>query len=494
MGSQPTKEKLLKLITECSKTNYYKNMINRIEYHNDLEMDLDIEDDEILYNKYHSQDNIPIFFDISNPCSFPYVAFGTIFIKFQNDEKMEQICFLVYKNIIVTYFPFSDNKNIIEVRTSFSEEKINLNSYKIYEKKNLAIFFLENQKYSEWIGVEQYTGYLDEQKIKYKNNKNLKKKNVKIIFAREKTGLEKTQSIISIDDKTDNTIINDDNHILTEFYCEYKDLIKLNEKKNIQNEKQIIGGVIYFKNSKGGAYALGLIDKDLNPILFDRETINFLHNIIFGESSYSISGLDESVIELDLSKRNMTPPFIKVLTEFNLINLKKLNLIKNNIGPQGAFYLGQSNFNNLEVLILNFNDIGDEGIEYLSKGPFLNLKYLYLYHNNLTNISIIHILESIFIDTLVLLDISDNPNIGNEGIIYIKEKMKKNSNVLKNLKHLHLSYININDKALEEIKTINFPKLKKLVLNGIKFSNFENINHLFKNKQYKIEYDINNLI
>ena len=168
MGSQPTKEKLLKLITECSKTNYYKNMINRIEYHNDLEMDLDIEDDEILYNKYHSQDNIPIFFDISNPCSFPYVAFGTIFIKFQNDEKMEQICFLVYKNIIVTYFPFSDNKNIIEVRTSFSEEIINLNSYKIYEKKNLAIFFLENQKYSEWIGVEQYTGYLDEQKIKYK--------------------------------------------------------------------------------------------------------------------------------------------------------------------------------------------------------------------------------------------------------------------------------------------------------------------------------------
>ena len=488
MGSQPTKANISKLIKECAKTNFSKNTSYKIEYQNDQEIDLYIEDDEILYNKYHSQDNSPVFFDINNSHSFPYVTFGIIYIKFENDERKEQICFLIHKKIIATYFPYFEYDNIVEVRTSFSDEELNINLCKKYEEKNLALFFLE-KKVSKWIGVDQYTGYLDEQKKKYKNNKNIKQKNIKIIFIREKNVQEKTLNLSSLDDKLDNFITNGDNHVLTEFYCEYQDLTKLNEIKDIQNEKQIIGGVIYFKNSKGGAYVIGLIDEDLNPILFDRETLNFLHKIIFGESRLSVSGIDENVIELDLSKKNMTPPHIKILTEFNLINLKKLNLLKNQIGPQGAFYLSQSNFNELEILILNFNDIGDEGVEYLSKGPFLNLKYLYLYHNNITNVGLNCILESIFIDTLVLLDISDNPYINNDGVLYIKEKMQKNCNVLKNLKNLNLSFTKINDKALDTIKSINFPKLTKLVLRGIHFSNLENINNILSDKKYEIDYD-----
>ena len=493
MGSQPTKSKLLKLIKECSKSNYTKNNICKIECQNEQEMDLYIEDEDILYTKYHSQDDSPVFYEIKNTLSYPYISFGTIYIKFKNGELKEQICFLIYKKIIATYFPFYEDE-IIEVRSSFSDEIFNLNLFQKYENNNLAIFFLENIKFSKWLGVEQYSGYIEEKKKKNNNKKIKQKKYVKIIFIKEKKELERNSSIISIEGKIDNYILNDNTHILTEFYCDDTNLSKLKDIKGIQEENQIVGGVIYYKNEKGGAYVIGLIDEDLSPILFDRETLNYLYNIIFGQSQYSLSGIDENVIELYIPKKNIGPVEMKVLTDFNLINLKKLNLLKNRIGPQGAFYLSQSNFNNLEILILNFNDIGDEGLEYLSKGPFLNLKYLYLDHNNITNEGINYILESIFIDTLVLLDLSDNPNINNKGIKYIKEKTKKNSNVLKNLRNLNLSFININDKALDIIKNINFPKLKILVLNGINFSNFENVNNVFKNQKYEVDYDIKNLL
>ena len=35
MGTQPTKEKMLQLIKECSKVNYSKNYIYKIDYQND---------------------------------------------------------------------------------------------------------------------------------------------------------------------------------------------------------------------------------------------------------------------------------------------------------------------------------------------------------------------------------------------------------------------------------------------------------------------------
>ena len=118
------------------------------------------------------------------------------------------------------------------------------------------------------------------------------------------------------------------------------------------------------------------------------------------------------------------------------------------------------------------------------------MQYLYLFHNNLTNKGVNFILKSIFIDTLILLDLADNPNIDNEGVNYIKEKTGKNSNVLKNLKSLNLSYVNINDKAAEIISDINFQKLKQLSLKGIKFENFDNVNNKFKNKNYEVTFEV----
>ena len=481
MGSQPSKAKLSELIKECSNINYSKNNIYKLEYENDQKMDLYIEDDDYLYNKFHTQDDTTIFIDVKNNFSFPYISFGIIHFKLKNGAMSEQICFLMYKNLVATYFPFSELENIVEIKSSFSDEIINLKSCKLYQQKKLAIFFLNKKNFSKWLGVEQYNCYLDECASESK------KKKVKIIFIREQKDIDKNEINTSTNHKTDN-------YIFSELCCDFDDLNKLKNNKNLKNKNQIKSGIIYFKNNKGGAYAIGIIDINLNPILFDGETLNFLHKIVYGERGYSITGKDENVIELDLSKRNIGPSHIKILTEFNLINLKKLNLFKNQIGPQGAFYLGQSKFSNLEILILNFNSIGDEGVEYLSKGSFLNLKYLYLFHNNITNEGVNFILESIFIDTLIFLDLSDNPYINNKGILYIKEKIKKNSNVLKNLKGLNLSFSHINDQAIDLINNSNFPNLKKLILKGIKFSNLANIINTFKNKKIEVVFENNDLI
>ena len=494
MGIQPTKQTLEKLIRECSKINDKKLNTYKIEYQNDQEMDLYNEDEDSTY-KYNSKTNDIIYHEIKDSHIFPYITFGILMIKFEENETKDQICFLINKKIIISYYNFSENycKKILEIKTTFSDEILNLNFAKKYEKKNLILFFLDKKRFNKWIGVDEYNSYINK-------NKNIDVNKLKIIFLKEKKDYEKNDinsnssfSEDKVDLNNSNNIENDTNYILTEFYCDIKDINKLSEKKLISIYKKYIqGGIIFYKNkSTGGAYVLGLIDDDLSPILFDNETLHFIHNAVFGEKRYSLGNMEQNVIELDLSKKDIGPGHIKVLIEFNLYNLRKLNLLKNQIGPQGAFYLGQSRFNNLENLILNFNYIGDEGIEYISKGPFLNLKYLYLFHNNLSNLGVKYILDSIFIDTLMLLDLADNPNINNEGIIYIKLKTLKNSNVLKNLRSLNLSNININDEALEIICDINFQKLKKIIIIGNKFNESkEYISKLFQNKNYEVEYDI----
>ena len=98
------------------------------------------------------------------------------------------------------------------------------------------------------------------------------------------------------------------------------------------------------------------------------------------------------------------------------------------------------------------------------------------------------IFESIFIDTLLLLDLSDNPNIDGGGIDIIKDRIQSNNNVLKELLCLNLSGTTINnDTTLEKLGEIQFPKLKKLILQDIDFSKCKN--HLLLNKNYEIKMD-----
>ena len=86
------------------------------------------------------------------------------------------------------------------------------------------------------------------------------------------------------------------------------------------------------------------------------------------------------------------------------------------------------------------------------------------------------------------MDLSDNPNINADGINIIKSKMKNNNNVLKELLSLNLSATNLNDTALKYLDEIEFPKLKKLILQDIDFSKSENIVGLL-NKNYEVKMD-----
>jgi hypothetical protein len=485
MGVGPSKEKFLELVKSCSKFNDEQNNF-KLEFQIDQENEICGGDEESLdvddFGEMQNQNSSSIYRNIKDVRRFPYIAVGTLTLKFPNSDTLyEHTCFLIHKKVIVTLYSFlrRNNKSAIEATTTFTEEKLNLKRVRKNEKKDLAVFFLNEASCTQWIGVDEY------------DKKNLRVYgHIKAIYADgkgTKADLDRTESIAFMEER--NSLGGRILPFLKEINCDLDQIDKyIGDKGELRNK--IIGGVIYYKNRQnGGAYALGIIDKNLQAQFFDKETVKYLYEQVYTAKLSHKGGIDETnIVEIDLAKKNLGPPQIKYLCEFNLSNLKKLNLLKNQIGPQGAFYLGQSKFSNLEILILNFNEIGDEGMQYLSKGPFLGLKYLYLFHNNISNEGVGFLFDSIFIDTLLLLDLSDNQNINADGINIIKNKTQDNNSVLKELLCLNLSATNINDTALEYLNQITFPKLKKLIIQDIDFSKSLKIVDLL-NKNYEVKMD-----
>ena len=480
MGIGPSREKLLEIIKASSNSNISKNNY-KIEFH----LESEIIGDEVPIDK--DSINSSLYTDIKDVHRFPYSAIGAITFKFKDGETNDFTCFLISESIIVTHLSFlkSSTKKLAEVITTFSTEKLNLKTMVKNDKKNLLLFFMDETKCNQWLGADEYIS--PEAQKKNNNKKNQFTDKLKVVFAEGKgTRSEMDQPTITafMTERTSNLEIMP---FLKEIGYNIDNLNKVIDEKTIL--RQIVGGVIYCDK-----YAVGMIDKNSKPSFFDQETLKFLYEQVNKAELSGKEGIDENkVIELDLSKKNIGPSHIKLLIEYNFNRLRKLNLLKNQIGPQGAFYLGQSKFDSLEVLILNFNEIGDEGMLYLSKGPFLSLRYLYLFHNNISNAGVGSILDSVFIDTLFLLDLSDNPNINSDGIENIKNKIQNNSRILKELTCLNLSGASINDIALAILGQIQFPKLKKLILQDIDFTKSKLILNFLKGKTYEIRCDIKNL-
>ena len=480
MGIGPSREKLLEIIKASSNSNISKNNY-KIEFH----LESEIIGDEVPIDK--DSINSSLYTDIKDVHRFPYSAIGAITFKFKDGETNDFTCFLISESIIVTHLSFlkSSTKKLAEVITTFSTEKLNLKTMVKNDKKNLLLFFMDETKCNQWLGADEYIS--PEAQKKNNNKKNQFTDKLKVVFAEGKgTRSEMDQPTITafMTERTSNLEIMP---FLKEIGYNIDNLNKVIDEKTIL--RQIVGGVIYCDK-----YAVGMIDKNSKPSFFDQETLKFLYEQVNKAELSGKEGIDENkVIELDLSKKNIGPSHIKLLIEYNFNRLRKLNLLKNQIGPQGAFYLGQSKFDSLEVLILNFNEIGDEGMLYLSKGPFLSLRYLYLFHNNISNAGVGNILDSVFIDTLFLLDLSDNPNINSDGIENIKNKIQNNSRILKELTCLNLSGASINDIALAILGQIQFPKLKKLILQDIDFTKSKLILNFLKGKTYEIRCDIKNL-
>ena len=114
---------------------------------------------------------------------------------------------------------------------------------------------------------------------------------------------------------------------------------------------------------------------------------------------------------------------------------------------------------------MNFNKIGNEGLNHIANGFFSKLNYLYLFHNNISIEGIRYLVKAEFIDSLIILSLSENPNIGDSGVRIIKEHKGWNK-----LNTLNLNATGLTDDALKYLGEASMPKLKKLNILGNKFS------------------------
>ena len=114
---------------------------------------------------------------------------------------------------------------------------------------------------------------------------------------------------------------------------------------------------------------------------------------------------------------------------------------------------------------MNFNEIGDEGLNHIANGFFSKLNYLYLFHNNISVEGIKYLVKAEFVNNLIVLSLSENPNIGDTGVRIIKEHKGWSK-----LNTLNLNATGLTDIALQYLGEASMPKLKKLNILGNKFT------------------------
>jgi hypothetical protein len=257
---------------------------------------------------------------------------------------------------------------------------------------------------------------------------------------------------------------------------------KDNENGELDLIKQSPGSPLYYNDYNNGAYVIAVINESYEFQYFERKTMVFLANMVNQGKLLRKKvnkGIDEdNIVQLDLQRNDFGPLDIKYLTDFDLKNLRILDLSSNSIKPQGAFYLSQGKFSSLESLNLNFNEIGDEGLNHIANGFFSKLNSLYLFHDNISSEGIKYLVKAEFVNNLIILSLSENPNIGDTGVRYMKEHKG-----WAKLSILNLNYTGLTDVALDYLGKSSMPKLKKLNIQGNKFSDAgkANINALRMN-------------
>ena len=127
---------------------------------------------------------------------------------------------------------------------------------------------------------------------------------------------------------------------------------------------------------------------------------------------------------------------------------------------------------------LNNDKIGDEGLNHIANGFFISLNSLYLSYNNISSKGIKYLIKAGFTNNLILLSLSGNQEIGDNGIKNMKEH-----DGWRKLTTLNLYYTGLTDISLDYIAESSMPKLKKLNIQYNKFSDIrkEFINDLKKN-------------
>ena len=160
---------------------------------------------------------------------------------------------------------------------------------------------------------------------------------------------------------------------------------------------------------------------------------------------------------------------MEFIKDFNFINLHTLNLSNNSIKIQGVYYLKQARLDNLKILILDLNEIGDEGIGYLFQANFRHLTHLSLFCNNISYKGIEELIKFDCKQSLLKLDLSENPKI--------------------------------KDKGIEKLISVNWVQLNTLIINKIHLTNIGleyfkkcNINKIYMKDNYLNKEDAKNII
>ena len=415
--------------------------------------------------------------NVKNMNKFPYSAIGTITCKFPVDENKEFIytCFLIDTNVVLTLASNLESNSkggkAKSIVTSFSKEQVkweniiiqgsetkgkgkkekdkdkNQNEALDNLQSKLAVIFFDDSIGKEWIGVEG--------------------------GKKEDFEGRDTFAVFSFEDKGTTTDGDDSKGEIKFREIFISNINPFTQKLDDANIsiliKQSPGSPIYYNDYNNGAYAIAIITDTYEFQYFDRKTMVFLANMVNKGKLLRKKvnkGIDEdNIVQLDLQRNDFGPLDIKYLTDFDLKNLRILDLSSNSIKPQGAFYLSQGKFSSLESLNLNFNEIGDEGLNHIANGFFSKLNSLYLFHDNISAEGIKYLVKAEFVNNLIILSLSENPNIGDTGVRHMKEHKG-----WAKLSILNLNYTGLTDVALDYLGKSSMPKLKKLNIQGNKFS------------------------
>jgi len=433
--------------------------------------------------------------NVKNMNKFPYSAIGTLTVKFPvRDEEFISTCFLIDTNVVMTLASNLESNSkggrAKSIMTSFSKEPVKWENIFIQgsetkakgkkdrdKDKNqneaidnlqskLAVILFDDNVSKEWLGVEggkkeDFEGRDIFAVFSFEDKSNTTTEGQE----GEKHGQQKFREIF----------ISNVNPFLT---ASQKD----NENGELDLIKQSPGSPLYYNDYNNGAYVIAVVNESFEFQYFDRKTMIFLANMVNQGKLLRKKvnkGIDEdNIVQLDLQRNDFGPLDIKYLTDFDLKNLRILDLSSNSIKPQGAFYLSQGKFSSLESLNLNFNEIGDEGLNHIANGFFSKLNSLYLFHDNISSEGIKYLVKAEFVNNLIILSLSENPNIGDTGVRYMKEHKG-----WAKLSILNLNYTGLTDVALDYLGKSSMPKLKKLNIQGNKFSDAgkANINALRMN-------------
>ena len=502
MGLGPSKEKIRRIL-ERSITNpnmsEQKNLKIEYKYKQTESMEVEentnnmptsennenTENDSFTFSQEVTQTLTNPKLDVKNVKKFPYIAIGTISVVFPvSEEVFEYTCFLIDTNVVVTLAANINDKNkggkAKSIVTTFSDEKVKWDNIHIQgeeakgkgkkdkDKGNealeginlaskLAVILYDDNIGSEWIGVEggkkeDFTG-----------------RDINAVFslglkgqgASTETGGEDAPKTKKGEQKFREIFVNNVNPFSDAY------------NKGTEDEKELIihspGSPLYYKDYNSGAYVIAIINESYEFQYFDRKTMLFLCDMVNRGKLLRKKvnkGIDEdNIVQLDLQRNDFGPLDIKYLTDFDLKNLRILDLSSNSIKPQGAFYLSQGKFSSLESLNLNFNEIGDEGLNHIANGFFSKLNSLYLFHDNISVEGIKYLVKAEFVNNLIILSLSENPNIGDTGVRIMKEHKGWGK-----LSILNLNYTGLTDIALSYLGEASMPKLKKLNIQGNKFT------------------------